>query len=124
MALPPSKIIGCDFSGTVNSLGKDVDPSTFSKGDRVAGIVHGCKESRTGAFAEMLVADANLCWKVPKNVSLEEASTFGVGWVSAAQALQQRLYHDEKEPSRDDTVGMFEWTEQDSVALIHTIYSS
>lgn len=91
----------------MTSLGKGVDPSTFSKGDRIAGVVHGCKESRTGAFAERLVADAKMCWKVPENVSLEEASTLGVGWISAAQALQQRLYRDEKDPSEDDTVRVF-----------------
>jgi NADPH:quinone reductase-like Zn-dependent oxidoreductase len=104
ISLPPSKIVGCDFSGTVTALGKGVNRSKFSKGDRIAGVVHGCKDSRSGAFAQTIVADAGMCWKVPNNVSLEAASTSGVGWMSATQALAQRLYRDEKETSEDDTV--------------------
>ena len=106
MALPPSKVIGCDFSGTVTALGSDVDPSSFSPGDRVAGVIHGCHYSQTGAFAEHLVADANLCFRVPDTLPLEQACTLGVGWISAVQALHQRLYHDIKAPlGSKDTVG-------------------
>jgi NADPH:quinone reductase-like Zn-dependent oxidoreductase len=105
MALPPSKVLGCEFSGTVTSLGTNVDTSSFSPGDRVAGIIHGCHYSHTGAFAEHLVADANLCFKVPDNVPLKEACTMGVGWISAMQALHQRLYSDGAVSSdQNDTV--------------------
>ncbi|MCJ1246727.1 hypothetical protein MMC30_003936 [Trapelia coarctata] len=97
MALPPSKVIGCDFSGTVVGAGKAVDPSMFANQERVAGIIHGCHYSHTGAFAEYLVADANLCFKVPETVPLEKACTLGVGWISATQALYQRLYRKDKE---------------------------
>lgn len=96
MALPPSKVIGCDFSGTVTSLGNAVDKTSFSPGERVAGIIHGCHYSHTGAFAEYLVADANLCFKVPGSLPLERACTLGVGWISAMQALHLRLYHNDK----------------------------
>ena len=41
-ALPPAKVIGCEFSGTIVSLGRSVDPKAFGPGDRVAGFVHGC----------------------------------------------------------------------------------
>ena len=92
MALPPSKVIGCDFSGSVTSVGSAVDRSSFSPGDRVAGVVHGYHYSHTGAFAEHVVADANLCFRVPDALPLEQACTLGVGWVSAMQALHQRLY--------------------------------
>ena len=88
MSLPPSKVIGCDFSGTV----MDPNASSFHKGDRVAGVIHGCKDSHTGGFAEFLVADPGMCFLVPQAVGLEEACTLGVGWVSATQALQQRLF--------------------------------
>lgn len=109
MSLPPSKVIGCDFSGEVTALGSKVPPKSFSIGDRVAGVVHGCKDSHTGAFAETLVADANMCFKLPttanKEKDLQAACTLGVGWISAAQALTQRLYKDEKAASsQDDTV--------------------
>lgn len=111
MSLPPSKIIGCDFSGEVSALGSEVPFNSFSVGDRVAGVVHGCKDSHTGAFAETLVADANMCFKLPstatKDSDLEAACTLGVGWISAAQALRQRLYKDEKtSSSREDTVSL------------------
>ena len=101
MALPPSKVIGCEFAGTVVSRGRAVDASSFSLGDRVAGIVHGCHYGHTGAFAEQLVADANLCFRVPDGVPLERACTVGVGWVSAMQALHQRLYKDAPRDAAD-----------------------
>lgn len=105
MSLPPSKVIGCDFSGTVTALGSAVDQSSFSPGDRVAGIIHGCCHSHTGAFAEHLVADANLCFRVPNTLPLEQACTLGVGWISAMQALFQRLYHDDNGPvGSEDTL--------------------
>ena len=112
MSLPPAKIIGCDFSGEVTALGTEVPPKSFAIGDRVAGVVHGCKHSHTGAFAETLVADANMCFKLPetanKKSDLEAACTLGVGWISAAQALKQRLYEDDKTTiDNEDTVGLY-----------------
>lgn len=111
MSLPPSKVIGCDFSGEVSALGSEVPPESFSVGDRIAGVVHGCKDSHTGAFAETLVTDANMCFKLPSTAAedsdLEAACTLGVGWISAAQALRQRLYEHEKTPSsKEDTVSL------------------
>ena len=88
MALPPSKVIGCDFSGTVTNP----NSSSFNEGDRVAGVIHGCKDSHTGGFADFLTADPAMCFLVPQNVRLEEACTLGVGWISAAQALEQRPF--------------------------------
>ena len=90
MSLPPSKVIGCDFSGTV----ADANASSFRKGDRVAGVIHGCKHSHTGGFAEFLAADPAMCFLVPQGIRLQEACTLGVGWVSATQALQQRLFQE------------------------------
>ena len=101
MSFPPSRVVGCDFSGTVEKLGDAVDQSKFRHGDRIAGIIHGCKDTHTGAFAEHLVADANLCFKIPDNVSLEQASTIGVGWISAMQALRKFLYSDKPESNGD-----------------------
>lgn len=55
------------------------------------------------------MADANMCFKLPENANkesdMESACTLGVGWISAAQALKQRLYKDERaSSSTDDTV--------------------
>lgn len=137
MSLPPSKVIGCDFSGQVTALGPQVSPASFSIGDRVAGVVHGCKNSHTGAFAETLVADANMCFKLPetanKDSDMEAACTLGVGWISAAQALKQRLYKDEKASNgtndTNDTVSLvnnlsmnnFRPTDIDSVVASHIL---
>jgi NADPH:quinone reductase-like Zn-dependent oxidoreductase len=113
MALPPSKVIGCDFSGTVTSLGSAVHPSFFAPDDRIAGIIHGCHYSYTGAFAEYLVAYANLCFKVPDRVPLKEVCMIGVGWISAMQALHQRLYggDDGSSLGENDTVEHnFSWS--------------
>ena len=71
----------------------------MKQGDRVAGVVHGCKDSHNGAFAEYLVADPEMCFQVPEHVSLKEACTLGVGWVSAVQVLQQRLFKDYSAPA-------------------------
>lgn len=35
-----------------------------------------------------------MCFLVPQNIGLEEACAFGVGWVSATQVLEQRLFKD------------------------------
>ena len=35
-----------------------------------------------------------MCFQVPEKVPLERACTLGVGWVSAVQTLQQRLFKD------------------------------
>ena len=91
MSLPPAKVVGCDFSGTVAS---NPTSSELKKGDRIAGVIHGCKDTHTGAFAEYLTADPRMCFQVPEHVPLHEACTLGVGWVSATQALQQRLFKD------------------------------
>jgi len=104
LSLPPSKIIGCDFSGTVTSTPNP--PCDLKKGDRVAGVIHGCKDSHTGGFAEYLTADPGMCFRVPAEVPLEEACTLGVGWVSAAQTLQQRLFKGYKPSDGSDGKGM------------------
>lgn len=96
MSLPPAKIIGCEFSGTVATP----NSSSFHKDDRIAGVIHGCKDTHTGGFADYLVADPDMCFLVPQNVGLEEACTLGVGWLSATQALQQRLFKDVEEENK------------------------
>jgi len=97
MSLPPSKVIGCDFSGTVTTP----NSSSFHQGDRIAGVIHGCKDSHTGGFADFLIADPDMCFVVPPNIELKEACTLGVGWISAAQALEQRLFKDVTESGKE-----------------------
>jgi NADPH:quinone reductase-like Zn-dependent oxidoreductase len=40
-----------------------------------------------GSYAEYLVTDADLAWKIPEVISSEGATTFGIGAVAAMQGL-------------------------------------
>ena len=82
----PGTIIGCDWSGYVVKVGKNV--TTPATGDHVAGFVHGNTYKDCGAFAEYLKTDGDLCWKVPEGTfTHEKASTLGCGYWTAVQAL-------------------------------------
>ncbi|KAK6196587.1 putative PKS/NRPS-like protein biosynthetic cluster [Pestalotiopsis sp. IQ-011] len=88
---PPGCLIGCDYSGTVEDVGKNV--TKFKKGDQICGFVHGgnAVQHEDGAFAEYIVAKADLQGQVPKGLSLQEASTLGVGIYTVGQGLYQSL---------------------------------
>jgi NADPH:quinone reductase-like Zn-dependent oxidoreductase len=81
---PPGAIIGCDFSGTVVKLGPNPKVN-LHVGDKVAGCVHGGLFEDKGSFAQYLRAQSDLVFKVPEGVSMEEAATYGVAWVTACQ---------------------------------------
>lgn len=87
---PPECIVGCDFAGEVVKVG-DHAAKSWKVGDRVAGVVHGGLFPDRGSFAEFLKADADLVWKVPKNVRDEEAAMFGVSAVTGMLAINIRL---------------------------------
>jgi NADPH:quinone reductase-like Zn-dependent oxidoreductase len=65
----------------------------INRGDRVAGFLQGaCSVNpRPGAFAEYVVCPADLVWRVPGNVSYEQAATVSLCGLTAAQALFFRL---------------------------------
>ena len=46
------------------------------------------------------MADPGMCFLLPQRVGLEEACTLGVGWVSATQVLQQRLFKEAYEEGK------------------------
>ena len=76
----PGSIVGCDFSGYVCAVGRDVASPKI--GDHVAGFVHGSTFPDSGAFAEYVKTPADLVWAVPENtVSHDEAATFGCAYV-------------------------------------------
>jgi NADPH:quinone reductase-like Zn-dependent oxidoreductase len=102
----PGTLAGIDFAGEVVRVGNNMDPKcAFSVGDRVAGGVHGGAASNivdslilsitfagilpdTGAFAEYVKADAAILWTIPEDtLTMEEATTFGVGFMAAVQAM-------------------------------------
>ncbi|KAJ5281267.1 hypothetical protein N7478_006639 [Penicillium angulare] len=87
---PRGAIIGCDYSGTVASVGSKA-PGNWVVGDRIAGWTHGGLYTDRGSFAEYLKIPGDLAWKVPSSISDEQASTFGVSAVTAMLALNTRL---------------------------------
>lgn len=74
---PKSELIGGDFAGVVEAVGKDV--TDFAPGDEVFG-------SGTGAFAEYVAA--RMLAKKPANVTFEEAAAVAVSALTALQALR------------------------------------
>jgi NADPH:quinone reductase-like Zn-dependent oxidoreductase len=77
---PKGVQLGVDFSGTVETVGKDV--TRFRPGDAVFG-------GRTGAFAEYVVLDADraLAHK-PANVGFAQAAAVPIAATTALQALR------------------------------------
>uniref|UniRef100_A0A8D0H168 Enoyl reductase (ER) domain-containing protein n=1 Tax=Sphenodon punctatus TaxID=8508 RepID=A0A8D0H168_SPHPU len=73
---------GMEFSGIVLETSASVD--TLKEGDRVVGMT-GSK-----ALAEEYVADHRMLWKIPEDVSYEEAAALPVSYGTAILALQQR----------------------------------
>jgi hypothetical protein len=56
-------------------------------GDRVAGWVHGGMYPDRGSYAEYLHIPADLCWKVPDNVTPQQAGAYGVPYCTAFHGL-------------------------------------
>ncbi len=77
---PRRDVLGSDFAGTVESVGKDV--TRFRPGDEVFGAEH-------GAFAEYvsLSETAGLARK-PANITFEQAGTVAVAALTALQAVR------------------------------------
>ncbi|EAU38558.1 protein TOXD [Aspergillus terreus NIH2624] len=75
---PPGTVIGCDYAGVVEAVGKNVKKSF--------------KQRRPyGAFAEYIVAKGDIQIHIPENVSFQEAATLGVGITTVGQGLYQSL---------------------------------
>lgn len=72
---PPGSWLGCDFAGKVEKVGTGV--GNVKVGDRVAAFVHGGQWEGEGSFAEYVKAQAGLVWRVPDNLSDEEAAASG-----------------------------------------------
>eukprot|EP01116_Phalansterium_solitarium_P020193 TRINITY_DN5891_c0_g1_i1.p1 TRINITY_DN5891_c0_g1~~TRINITY_DN5891_c0_g1_i1.p1 ORF type:complete len:340 (-),score=140.96 TRINITY_DN5891_c0_g1_i1:132-1151(-) len=86
---PPGAIIGCDFAGTVAEIGSNV--KSLKVGDRVSGMVLGGDNQETGAFAEYVHTDAEMVYRVPDNITFEQAATVPVPAFTAVQVLYRRL---------------------------------
>lgn len=88
----PGATAGCDYSGTIVEIGPDIT-QPFKKGDRVAGLAHGCNKlaPEDGAFAEYVVALAHVALRIPDSISFEAAATLGIAVTTTGQGLYQTL---------------------------------
>ncbi|QKX55490.1 uncharacterized protein TRUGW13939_02583 [Talaromyces rugulosus] len=89
---PVGCLMGCDYSGIVEAVGKDVK-KPFKKGDRICGYAHGGNsiQPEDGSFAEYIIVKGDTQMLVPDNVSFQDAATLGVGVATVAQSLYQSL---------------------------------
>jgi len=79
---PKVKILGYDFSGQVESVGRNI--TKFHPGDEVFGT-----NKIGGGFAEYLSVVDDLILIKPPNVSFEEAASVPGAGVTALQCLQK-----------------------------------
>ncbi|SPJ76456.1 related to C.carbonum toxD gene [Fusarium torulosum] len=95
-------VLGCDFAGTVERLGKNV--SKVAEGDTIAGLLWGGEIKGLGAYSEYTKAHESICFRVPKSISLQEAATVPLASLTAWLALfsKDSLNIDRNEP--DTTV--------------------
>jgi NADPH:quinone reductase-like Zn-dependent oxidoreductase len=78
---PKDTRIGVDFSGTVESVGKNV--TEFKPGDEVFG-------GKGGAFAQYLVINEKSLARKPANISFEQAGSIQIAGMTALQALRDK----------------------------------
>ncbi|KAF5235709.1 hypothetical protein FANTH_11589 [Fusarium anthophilum] len=96
IAAQEKRVIGTDFAGVVVEAGSEISDLSDHRvkvGTRVAGFLQGASSvnDRPGAFAEFIVVPYDLVWKIPDNLTFEEASTISMCGLTAAQALFGRL---------------------------------
>lgn len=76
------KPLGGEVSGTVRSVGEEV--TGFAPGD----AVYAATPRASGAWAQLCVADADDCARVPDHLGMREAACLAVGPVVALAALR------------------------------------
>lgn len=88
----PGVLLGCDYAGVVEEVGPGVR-RPFQKGDRVCGFAHGANTTfpEDGAFAETIIAKADVQMRMPDHLSFEDAATLGVGISTVALGLYRNL---------------------------------
>ncbi|WP_315861134.1 NADPH:quinone reductase [Aeoliella mucimassa] len=82
--LPKPFVIGSDFAGVIEAMGPGVDE--LPPGLRVWGTNQGLL-GRQGSFAEYLVADADMVYQTPGNVSDEQAAAASLVGMTAHLGL-------------------------------------
>ncbi|KAH0440699.1 hypothetical protein CcaCcLH18_02369 [Colletotrichum camelliae] len=78
-------VLGCDFVGTVEETGDQA--RKLNKGDLVAGFIWGGEIKGLGGYSEYTLADNNISFRLPKNITPEEAATLPLASMTAWLAL-------------------------------------
>ncbi|EFQ34570.1 alcohol dehydrogenase GroES-like domain-containing protein [Colletotrichum graminicola] len=88
---PCPGIGGYDFSGTVVKVGSSA--TRFKAGDDVFGFVHGLNSDNhdSGAFADHVVATADLCCRMPSSITSYQASTMALAFGTVGYAMFKQL---------------------------------
>lgn len=82
--VPPgaSKILGVEFSGTIEELGAEGGGKEgFNKGDEVFGLAYG------GAYAEYIAVSTHMLVRKPKELTWEQCAGIPETWITATQAM-------------------------------------
>jgi NADPH:quinone reductase-like Zn-dependent oxidoreductase len=79
---PKNPILGCDYSGIVEAVGKNV--KEYKIGDEVYGLLN----QRTGTHAEIISVSMKEISHKPKNIDFVEAASVGVAGPMALQCLR------------------------------------
>jgi len=87
MPLPTPFIVGCDFAGTIESVGASI--TRFKVGDRVWGSNQGLL-GRQGTFAEKIVIKEAFAYPIPSKTGPEEMSSIALVAITAHLGLVQR----------------------------------
>ncbi|KAF2182986.1 GroES-like protein [Zopfia rhizophila CBS 207.26] len=92
----PGAVMGCDFTGTIMSLGSSVSSvrPDLKTGMQVCGGVHGSNpaDPTAGAFAQYIVTDARIVVRIPDSWTDEQAAALGgIGWGCLGMALWDTL---------------------------------
>lgn len=77
---PKEKILGADFAGIVEQVGKNV--SQFKVGDKVFG-----ESLSGGVFAEYACVAENICAKIPEGIKFSEMACLPIAGLTALQAM-------------------------------------
>lgn len=85
---PVPFILGCDGAGVVEAIGENVD--RFKVGDEVYFMNAGCGGDDQGTYSELSVLDQDYVALKPKSLSMAEASTVPLVWMTAWEALVDR----------------------------------
>ncbi|MHB8129917.1 MAG: NAD(P)-dependent alcohol dehydrogenase [Mobilitalea sp.] len=83
---PKHKIIGTDFSGIVEAVGKDV--TEYKPGDKVFGDLSGCG---FGALSEYVCTTTEAIAKLPESISFEAAASLSIAGCTALSSVRDQV---------------------------------